>query len=229
MWAMMALVAEADIQVPILIVRPLSGEDAVETGRSAEAPHLIPDFTEQTSPEGAAKWVAAGRAVRRTGVAAPAAEHRLPRVTHADVSGIWMVGVHGGAGESSLAHVLGAREAGRAWPLPQHFSQRSSVVLVARTNARGIDAMRNALREVASGSVSSVHVVGVTFVRDAPKLPAELRNEARIVASAAATSWWVPWIDDWRRTTTPTLKGLPRVTTQVLTDLRTHLHERTPS
>lgn len=199
----------------------------METDRSIEAPGPTETFHEQASHSGEEMWIAAGRAARRSGVSAPEIADRLPRISHADVSGVWLVGVHGGAGESSLAHVLGAREAGRAWPIPQHYAQRSSVVLVARTHSRGIESMRNALREIASGSVSSVDVAGVIFVRDAPKLPADLRNEARIVASAAAASWWVPWIDSWRRTQTPTLDGLPRLTTQLLTNLRTYLHERT--
>lgn len=195
--------------------------------RSTQAPPPPGTSTEQNSQHGIANWVEAGRKVQRTGVEVPSLDRRLPQRRHADVSGVWMLGVHGGAGETTLARILGTREASRSWPVPEHYAERSSVLLVARTHAVGIEALRDALGEVASGAMPSVQVVGVVLVRDAPNLPKQLRDEARIVAGAAAHTWWVPWIEQWRRTTSPTLDGIGRGPTDVLTQLRTYLDERT--
>lgn len=195
--------------------------------RSTQASPDTGELLERTSASGIDNWLAAGRSVRRTGVEVPSLDQRLPQRHHADASGVWMLGVHGGAGETTLARVLGTREAGRAWPISEDPATQSSVVLVARTHAAGIEAVRNALGEVASGAMRSVRVLGVVLVRDAPNLPKQLRDEARIVAGAAAHTWWVPWIEPWRLTTTPTLDGIGRRPTELLTQLRTYLQETT--
>lgn len=193
--------------------------------RSTQAPPDTGELSERTSVTGVADWLEASRQARRFGVVEPSLERRLPQRRVADATGVWMLGVHGGAGESTLSTVLGMRCAERAWPVAEDPAVRTSVVLVARTHAAGIEALRDALGEVASGVMPHAHVVGVAFVRDAPTLPKQLRDEARIVAGAADRTWWIPWIEPWRRTTTPTLDGIGRTTTTLLTDLRTYLQE----
>lgn len=111
----------------------------------------------------------------------------------------WWVGCHGGAGMSVLARVVpGGREASRAWPIPAP-GETSLVVLVARTNAPGLNAARAAARQWASGRVHGVTLLGLAAVADAPgRLPRPLADLVRLVGGGVPKVWFVPWIDALR-------------------------------
>ncbi len=114
---------------------------------------------------------------------------------------LWWLGVHGGAGESSLAALFpGTAAAEHQWqiPLQRGVTQRS--VLVARTNLAGMHAVRLAVAQWAAGAVSSdIELVGIVFMADAPgKLPRALRDYLQITASGARRHWLIPWVDPWR-------------------------------
>ena len=59
---------------------------------------------------------------------------------------VWWVGVHGGAGESTLESLFaGSRAAEHRWPAGR--GEKPAVVLVARTHAQGLRAVQTALRD----------------------------------------------------------------------------------
>jgi hypothetical protein len=140
-----------------------------------------------------------------------------------DVSGTapdyWWLGVHGGAGESSLARLdRNTRAAEHRWPVS---ASGSTVVLVARSNVHGLRAAQLAGTEWASGSLPGVHVAGLVLVADAPgRLPKEIRDFARVVGGGVPHLWHLPWIEAWRFGHDLPPEELPREARTVLDQVR---------
>jgi len=133
------------------------------------------------------------------GVPEPDIADRLPRRNVNRPATVWWLGVHGGAGESTLsATVPGSRSAGHAWPITPDGS-RSNVVLVARSNANGLAAAQRAATEWASGSLPTVRLLGLVIIADSRgKLPKPLRDLAQVVSGGVPQVWQVPWVEAWR-------------------------------
>ena len=143
---------------------------------------------------------------------------RLPRRSVADGSAdYWWLGVHGGAGESSLARLdKSTRAAEHHWP---QAAAGAVVVLVARSNIHGLRAAQRAATEWASGSLPGIQLAGLVVVADAPgRLPKELRDFARVVGGGVPHLWHVPWIEGWRLGHEVPIELLPK-------DLRTVLEQ----
>lgn len=126
---------------------------------------------------------------------------RLPRCVP-DRPGPWVIGAHGGAGESTLASWLGWSAAGHAWPVLE-VGDRQRGVIVARTSARGLEAARHAVTDWASGAVD-FDLVGLVLMGDAPgKLPDTLRAQVRQLSGAAPVTWVVKYLPSLRTAATP--------------------------
>lgn len=127
---------------------------------------------------------------------APGAEvapvRALPTV--AAPSGLWVVGAHGGAGSSTLAHLLGAGDAGRALPLGEGVS----VLVACRFTRSGLEAaQRVAIQWVAT--VPTPRLVGLVVCADAPKAPPrQVRDLLKLVRGAFPTMWEIAWCEAWR-------------------------------
>ena len=108
---------------------------------------------------------------------------------------VWVVGVHGGAGETTVASLLpDAVGTDRRWPR----SSPVPVVLVARTHDRGLSAAQHAIQTWASGGTDA-DVVGIVFVPDAPgRLPAVLRDRMSILTGGLPHAWVVSWSEQLR-------------------------------
>jgi len=150
-------------------------------------------------------------AAPQPGVPAPDQADRLPRRDVNRPAPLWWLGVHGGAGESTLAQLVpGSRAAGHAWPIGYNGAP-TNVVLVARSNASGLGAAQRAAIEWAAGTLPSVNLVGLVIVADAPgKLPKPLRELAHLVSGGVPQSWHVPWIEAWRLGEAPELEHAPK-------------------
>lgn len=122
----------------------------------------------------------------------------------------WM-SVHGGAGASTLARLLGGVDVGHRWPdLTQ--GEPHTVLLVARTHSAGLQAVSQTLDILRRGDQPpGVQVAAVVLVADAPgRLPRQLNQRIKIIGSAVAVHR-VPWVSAWR---TGELKGpIPREVT----------------
>lgn len=106
------------------------------------------------------------------------------------------VGAHGGAGTSTLQAAAGVGlDCGRCPPpAPSPPAAGQQVLLVARTHAHGLAAVRRHL-----GAHGPVSVHGVALVADAPgRLPRDLRQQVRVLTGAAPRLWQVPWVEAWR-------------------------------
>lgn len=116
---------------------------------------------------------------------------RLPRREVPQGSDLWVLGVHGGAGESTLASWLGGREAHHAWPVMPTLPAR--VLLVARTHAAGLEAARRAVTEW-GGSAVPCNVRGLVLIADVPgPLPKLLKAQVRQLSGAVPATWALPY------------------------------------
>lgn len=137
----------------------------------------------------------------QAGVSAPDLADRLPRRQTTRPTPMWWLGVHGGAGESSLAGLAPSTTAAdHCWPVPHQAGARSPVVLVARSSLSGLEAAQRAARDWASGAVGDgVDLRGLAIVPDARgRVPRQLRDLAQIVSGGVPRTWWLPWVDSWR-------------------------------
>ncbi|MDI9831860.1 DUF6668 family protein [Streptomyces sp. KAU_LT] len=106
------------------------------------------------------------------------------------------IGLHGGAGVTTLATVYGGRDCGREWPGPD---DPHAVLLVARTHASGLAAVPGALDLFRRGATPrGLDLEGVVLVADAPgRLPRPLAERVRVIESVIDV-YRVPWMPDWR-------------------------------
>jgi len=156
------------------------------------------------------------------GVPVPDRVDQLPLRDQPSVATVWWLGVHGGAGESTLARLLvGSRSAEHAWPRPPATTYvPTRVALVARSHASGLRAAQKAATHWAAGALPDVELLGLVVVADAPgRLPKPLRELAALVSGGVPQTWHVPWIESWRLGDDVPLEAAPREVRRLITDL----------
>lgn len=152
--------------------------------RHASAPSPEPN-EESASPSippmpssGPSSWVVSSEAA--AAVAPPAAPEQTTAHLYA---------AHGGAGSTILAKVLGDVDEGRWAGLAP---EEGGAVLIGRTHAAGLDAVRQVL------ATSADVFTAVVLVPDAPgRLPRELRDQVTIIGGVLPVVR-VPWVEEWR-------------------------------
>jgi hypothetical protein len=138
--------------------------------------------------------------------------------------GVWIVGVHGGAGESTITELSPHfREAHHRWPQPPPYGS-VLCLMVARTNAAGLHNARAAAREWAAGAQPHVVLLGLILIPDAPgRVPKELARQITLTSGGVPRVWQLPWIEDWRLHapgyTLLDTADLPRAVKKLLVDL----------
>jgi hypothetical protein len=142
---------------------------------------------------------------------------------------LWWVGVHGGAGESTLERIFrGTRASGHRWPVAA-APARPLVVLVARTDARGLRAVQSAMRDWQSRKLR-LQLLGLVLMADAPtRLPRAVRDLQRVVSGGVPHVWTLPWVESWRAGEVPSRANAPRETERLLEDLRCAVPMRGPA
>ena len=165
-----------------------------------------------------------GTVARRADVDLPGAAEQLPllKLGRADDGvAVWWVGVHGGAGESTLEEIFGgSRAAGHRWPVAPPGTPPVVVVLVARTDARGLRAAQSAMRDWQTRGLK-LRLLGLVLMADAPtRLPRALRDLARVVSGGVPRVWSFPWVESWRAGEVPSRANSPRQAERLLADLR---------
>lgn len=162
-----------------------------------------------------------GPASPQRGVPAPDRVDQLPTVAHHRTGDLWWLGVHGGAGESTLAGLQPTWPAAEhAWPHHPPGSDPAHVVLVARSNMRGLRAAQTASTQWASGLVPFVEVLGLVIIMDAPgRLPRPLREYAQVVAGGVPRVWRLPWVEPWRMGEPVVLDDAPRAVRRLVDEL----------
>ena len=161
-----------------------------------------------------------GPCAPQLGVPAPAVADQLPVREQEQEATLWWVGVHGGAGESTMASLVPTwRAADHCWPRTLG-GKSPRVVLVARSNMHGLQRARLAATQWASGLVPHVKLVGLVVVADTPgRFPRPLRDFLQVVKGGVPRTWQVPWVEAWRFGEEPALSELPRAIRNVVVEL----------
>jgi hypothetical protein len=137
---------------------------------------------------------------------------------------VWVVGCHGGSGESTIAGLVDSWEpTGHAWPevvVPSGLTAATPAVLVARTNGGGLRAAQHAAAQWAAGAAGPIDLLGLLLVADMPgRLPRPLRDWCQVVAGGVPRTWTVPWVEQWRLGEPAALADGPRELLDVLTEI----------
>jgi len=137
----------------------------------------------------------------------------------------WWVGVHGGAGVTTLTRAFPtvSGDARRALPAGPQFGQSPFVVAVARTHLEGLQRAQDFARQYAAGIVPpGLQLVGLVTVADAPgRLPPPVRKFHKLVAGAFQRVWEIPWIPEWRLASPDPRDPLPPAVAGMASDLST--------
>jgi hypothetical protein len=178
--------------------------------------------TESAVPSSA---VAHGPRAPQRGIPVPDRVDQLPTRDHQSAADLWLLGAHGGAGESSLSELVPQwRPSGHSWPRVPGHPLRSRVLLTARSNVRGLRAAQSATTQWAAGLAPFVDLVGLVIVADAPgKTPRPIRELMQLVSGGAPRTWHVPWIESWRLGDPVALESAPRPVRRLVDDLQTVL------
>lgn len=145
---------------------------------------------------------------------------RLGEYVPSEPAGLWVVGTHGGAGESTVAELTAGAATSHRWPRREPVAP---VLLVARTHASGMRRAQLAMRAWAAGQTPTVRMLGLVLISDAPgRLPKPLEATAQTIGGGVPHIWRLPWIEDLRLTD-PSEARLPRQATKVLAEIRTVL------
>lgn len=153
------------------------------------------------------------------GVPAPDRADQLPIKDQRATPAVWWLGAHGGSGESTLAALAPrwSAAAGHAWPRSS-TGEPTPVIVVARSNAAGLRAAQNALRQWGAG-LTPCNVLGLVVMADAPgRMPRALRDLLTVVGGGGPRTWTVPWVDAWRLDG-PTASPIPREVQRVIDEL----------
>lgn len=142
--------------------------------------------------------VATGPTSPQPGV--PVTAGGLPVVERQGSARLWLVGAHGGAGETTVAGLDPHwRAAEHSWPaLPAGAPAVCAVV--ARTNVSGLLAAQRALTQWAGAAAGpSAQCAALVLVDDAPgKTPAPIHDLIKHVGGGAPRVLRVGWVEEWR-------------------------------
>ena len=171
-----------------------------------------------------------GAAGPQQGLPGLAAGEAMARFITAD-PGVFWLGAHGGAGENTLADLLGGIPCHHRWPsrpIGDTGSVPADVFLVARQSHRGLTAAQLAARDWAAGSHPDVRLHGLVVIADAPgRAPRPLQSLTRITAGGVPRTWVLPWIEELRLNGHTADEALPRESKRVLTSLSEAVDEIT--
>lgn len=120
------------------------------------------------------------------GIPAPS---KLMPVRHLPAADLWVVGAHGGSGESVVAG-LDPR-----WGAAGHcFPAEGNLLVCCSTSAYGLESGRMALQQYISGFAGQGRLIGLALVTDMPgRLPKELRRLKTIIQSLAPATIEIPF------------------------------------
>lgn len=141
---------------------------------------------------------------------------------------VWWLGVHGGAGESTLARLFkGTRAAEHRWPVGSPDGSKALVVLVARTSFWGMTAVQDAMREWDQRQRAAVLVLGLVLIAHRPgRLPKNLVGLQRDLQGATEQLWLLPWCERWSAGEIPSRANSPKAIEQLYADLSHALSAR---
>ncbi|GAA1495385.1 hypothetical protein GCM10009628_03870 [Paeniglutamicibacter kerguelensis] len=119
------------------------------------------------------------------------------------LEGVAVMGLHGGAGASTLATLLGgsASDIGRAWPISMNTwtgnAWPTPVIAVARNDHSGIEATDRFIRSWASGKLTGSLLSALVIIDASPKLSDGRKRATKRLLRMVPRGTHIPWIDAW--------------------------------
>lgn len=126
-----------------------------------------------------------------------------PRTSITQHLPLTVFGLHGGAGTSTLAHLLGdqALDAGQGWPIASGWTRplpTLDVLAVARTHHTGLAAAEQFTQLWASGGLPESRLVGLVLVDDGPNLTDGQKRAVKRLLKKTPLGAHLPWMEQWR-------------------------------
>jgi hypothetical protein len=123
-------------------------------------------------------------------------------------AGLWLVGIHGGAGTTTLAAAGVGIDSGRRWPKRPEWSKPGlrpapgpppgGLLLVVRETAAALTMATKATAAVQQGRVPDwLQVLGLVVVAAGPGKPAKIvRERLELAKGWMPEVWRVPWVPE---------------------------------
>ena len=117
--------------------------------------------------------------------------------------GLAVMGLHGGAGATTLAGLLGdgASEVGRSWPLSHNAWTGSAwpipVIAVARTDHSGLAAADSFVRSWANGQLTGSKLSALVLIEAGPRTSEARKKATKRLLRMVPRGAHLPWIDSW--------------------------------
>lgn len=126
---------------------------------------------------------------------------------------ITVMGLHGGAGASTFAALLGpdTTDHGQGWPVPPE-GQPLGVVAVCRSHWRGLQAADQFTQQWAAGLLPEATLLGLVIVDDGPTLSDGQRRAMKRLLKRTPRGVHVPWVEAWRHASPDTGRLPGRIT-----------------
>lgn len=119
-----------------------------------------------------------------------------------EVATLTILGLHGGAGSSTLGQLLA--DVDDLQVAPYHWDEGDPLpagwtVAVARINGRGLAQALTFTRSWSQGNLGDRgRLLGLVLVDDAPKPSKEQLAQAKLLTGAVPKTWRIPWVEAWR-------------------------------
>lgn len=112
---------------------------------------------------------------------------------------ITVMGLHGGAGATTFATLLGpgTGDHGQAWPEPEDGAPLG-VVAVCRSHWRGLEAADRFTQQWAAEMLTGATLLALVVVDDGPTLSDGQRRAVKRLLKRTPRGVHVPWVEAWR-------------------------------
>lgn len=138
---------------------------------------------------------------------------------------VCVMGLHGGAGASTLTRLLGggALDTELRWPVYAGWARpRPSVpvIAVARTHYVGLEAVSRFARLWAGNRLPDSRLIALVLIDDGPKLLKDQQLAVRRAAAMLPKNGHIVWQESWRLSS-PSLQAAPPRVRRLITQLQT--------
>lgn len=120
--------------------------------------------------------------------------------------GIAVLGLHGGAGATTLTMLLGAgaHDVGRSWPIPRTTSGTEDVdlpllpvLVVARTDHHGLSSSDRFIRSWANGQLTGSQLSALVLIEAGPRTSDARKKATKRLLRMVPRGTHIPWMDSW--------------------------------
>lgn len=119
------------------------------------------------------------------------------------LEGCAVMGLHGGAGATTLATLLGegASDVGRAWPISHNAWTANPwpipVIAVARNDHTGLRAADTFVRSWANGQLTGSHLSALVLIDASPRTSEARKKTTKRLLRMVPRGTHIPWMDSW--------------------------------